>query len=224
MFPQFRKFQSSCNFKGSASCEAASCEAASKSSTIGTSSRTTEPSKSDDHHNNGLAYLIAIVTLGTAFGNMFLAGKIRSVMKVRMPKASWGEQSNTSGGTSQPSGAANPQDRGEHKTYEEYMQNLREKLQRANQQRQRQHIEALVEQDLKNLNLSFAKFNEADIKKAYASLVRLHHPDVLPKDLSKAAMENHKIKFNQITNSYHVLLDRLKRNNDNNSREAYRYY
>lgn len=216
MLSQYRKFHSR-NF----STVTSACEGDAKSSRgNGSSSSTaaTKPSSSDEHHNNALAYLIAIVTLGTAFGNMFLAGKLRSVMKIRMPKATWGQQPHSSGAkSSNPTSSVNPQDFADRKAYDEHMRNLREKMQRAYQQQQRQHIEELVEQDLKNLNLSYANFNEVDIKKAYAGLVRLHHPDVLPKDLSKVAKENHVTKFNQITQSYHTLLNRLKRDSNSDS-------
>jgi len=214
MFSPFRKLHLHNKLTLIASCDPALSSSANSNSKINTADDTPKQSASEEYHNNGLAYLIAIVTLGTAFGNMFLAGKLRSVMKIRMPKASWEQHSNS--GASNPA-SANPQSHADRKAYDEYMQNLREKMQRAYQQQQRQQVEALVEQDLKNLNLSFINFNEADIKKAYSALARLHHPDVLPKDLSSVAKENHVRKFNQITESYHALLGRIKRDSDNQS-------
>jgi hypothetical protein len=41
-------------------------------------------------HNSFLGYAIAIMTLGAAIGNMFLAGKIRNLMKMKVPTpANW---------------------------------------------------------------------------------------------------------------------------------------
>lgn len=171
--------------------------------------------KANKYQPTTLAYVIAIITLGAAFGNMFLAGKIRNVMKAEMPKATW-KQSSSQG----PNFSTNQYQ--QHTQQQAHEQNFKNASGRNQQSRRQQEGHSSNEYDpfahhtifdfksehLQTLGLTKAEFSETHIKTAYRDLVMKYHPDRIA--LDDPLREEYNRKFQQISSSYHILMESIK--------------
>jgi hypothetical protein len=179
----------------------------------------TTVSKANKYQPSTLAYVIAVITLGAAFGNMFLAGKIRNVMKAEMPKASW-KQSSSQG----PNFSSNQyQQQAQQQAYEQNFKNSSSKNHQSRKQQQNYHKEGSNDYDpfahhtifdfksehLQTLGLTKAQFSENNIKVAYRDLVMKYHPDRIA--LDDPLRDEYNRKFQQISSSYQILMESIKK-------------
>lgn len=139
-------------------------------------------------NNTFLGYMIAGITLGAAIGNMFMAGKIRNVMKMNIPNpARWKEEVRYK----QP----------EPHSREEFTAQQAESFGGT----RNIGIPDDIVNHLKFLKLPAQKVSEVEIKDAYRKAVLKYHPDRM--QLKDAAMKPaYESKFKQSTESYQALI------------------
>lgn len=132
-----------------------------------------------------LGYLIAGITLGAAIGNMFMAGKIRNVMKMNIPNpARWKEEVRYK----QQPRAENVHGQAENSVGSTSL-----------------GIPDNIVNHLSFLKLPVKRVSESEIKDAYRRAVLLYHPDrMMLKD--KALKSVYESKFKQSTESYQELI------------------
>lgn len=191
------------------------------------SSQTVTEQKVAKPEQSSLAYIIALITIGAAFGNMFMAGKIRNVMKMEMPKAS--SAGARAGHTYTGPGAGNGSTAGANSEYTQagtgngHQRWSSQHHQQASQQAT-QHILYLdpkVSQHLVTLgfvpevNKLVHTYAEKDLKKRYRELVLQYHPDriVVENEQDEAKRESFTKKFQLITQSYQYLMKDLDMRN-----------
>jgi len=169
---------------------------------------------------SSLAYVIAIITLGAAFGNMFLAGKMRNIMKAQIPKAAY----NWKPGSNQGSKVHNEQNGQFNQSYTNASQSHNEQnfnKNNRNQQQQQKSENRSNENEhdpfahyqffdsrsehLQVLGLDKSQFSESNIKAAYRKMVMKYHPDRIALDDPKR--DEYVRKFQQISASYNILMD-----------------
>jgi hypothetical protein len=155
------------------------------------------PEKADKDAGNvnktRLGYAIAIITLGAAFGNMFMAGKIRNVMKMELPKSSAWKADHVRPGP----GASTASESAEGATHQPRRP--------FSSQRPFNIVPDHLLPHLNNLKLPTAPARPEEIKSAYRKAVMQYHPDrmsVKDADLKKL----YAVKFRQSTDSYNALI------------------
>ncbi len=176
---------------------------------------------------SSLAYIIALITLGAAFGNMFMAGKIRNVMKMEMPKAS---AAGARAGHANPNPGTNTGSSGEYATGSNSSHQRWSQQQHNSNNSHHQHsshskphspilyLDPKISQHLVTLGFSpevnqlVHSYSEADIKKRYRELVLQYHPDriVIENENDLVSIEKKETftkKFQLITQSYQYLID-----------------
>ncbi len=181
------------------------------SSTVPSKSYEDTKTVSPKQDPSSLAYIIALITLGAAFGNMFMAGKIRNVMKAEMPKASQAT-SGYSNGPRQNAGpwedtVASKQHQGKQQ-HQQWKQRFDEQQRQQHQQYNRDDFEFFDPRvdHLKKLGLSIEQNNEKAIKARFRELVMQYHPDRVTDEVLK---EKHQQRFQEINHSYQCLLKYL---------------
>lgn len=139
-----------------------------------------------DGNNTFLGYMIAGITLGAAIGNMFMAGKIRNIMKMNIP---------------------NPMQ------WKEEVRYKHEPHVRSDASQQAESFGAArnvgipddIVNHLKFLKLPTQRVSEVEIKDAYRKAVLKYHPDRM--QLKDAALKPaYESKFKQSTESYQALI------------------
>jgi membrane protein involved in colicin uptake len=177
-------------------------------------------SRDGNINHNALAYMIAFITLGTAFGNMFLAGKMRNVMKASIPRYSTNSSYNQQAKQHSSSSYSKQQHQQTQEQNQEQYEQFRKQFHNTQQQQQQQYddrthfahvTQPIIETHLQRLNLKITQFNELEIKRAFAILAKTHHPDTLRKDLTESERKQHAKDFHQIMNAYHELLKYLQK-------------
>lgn len=149
-------------------------------------------------NNTWLGYTIALVTLGACIGNMFMAGKIRNVMKMKIPNPETfregGSKRSSTNGTNTSSNSQ-----------------THEKVDNVDpfahlKQRAAATIPDYIVSHLDVLKLPHKRANEAEIKAAYRKAVLQYHPDRM--HLKDVAMKPiYEAKFKMSTDSYQALID-----------------
>jgi DnaJ-domain-containing protein 1 len=170
------------------------------------------PTTSD--HNSLLGYTVAIITLGAAFGNMFLAGKIRNVMKVQVPKTEQYWKRSASSAKAGAEGGESTQHAEHHAHKQQAYQQQKQQYQKSQSQQQsgfdpafniKEQLAVIHRTHLRTLGLEEKDMNEKALKNAYRQLVMKYHPDRLAID--DPQREEYREKFQRISNSYNLLLD-----------------
>lgn len=164
-------------------------------------------------NNTTTAYIIAGITLGAAIGNMFLAGRIRNVMKINIPRNdAWrgGSTSSTHSSSSAGSGAHTRSSRSDGSTRTEHMKSSTAPL-------DHNSLPFAIRSHLKVLGLPQEVTDEKRIKDAYRAVVMKYHPDRIPihtsrdnnglkDDDSHALRLQYESKFKEVTDSYNSLM------------------
>ena len=156
---------------------------------------------------SSLAYLIALVTLGAAFGNMFLAGKIRSVMRAEMPRARQAA-----------SGTANVSERVRAEATTQYAQRARAKAE--HDARQRVARERVRDGERERADFAFfdprlahcdtlglahsLRGDEKAIKSRFREVVMHCHPDLVADEREKSERSR---RFQEVNAAQHALLE-----------------
>ncbi|KAJ1416219.1 hypothetical protein B484DRAFT_454334 [Ochromonadaceae sp. CCMP2298] len=164
-------------------------------------------------HNSFLGYAIAIITLGAAVGNMFLAGKIRNLMKIKVPTpANWkspnpGNAGKTSKSAKDASARRQQQQQAEA---EAIFKAFKERLQAS-------AISSELEQSLSVLELpgGSAPSSEA-LKEAYRVAMLKYHPD-RNRDQSVEVRRVTAVRFKQSQEAYDSLQAFLRRSSGTDS-------
>jgi hypothetical protein len=162
---------------------------------------------------SSMAYIIALITIGAAFGNMFLAGKIRNVMRAEMPKAGQAASGysngprQSAGAWRETAGAGAAQQNGQKQ--QQWKQRYEEQSRQQQQQQQtkfdREDFEFFDPRidHLKKLGLTIEQNNEQAIKARFRELVLKYHPDRVSDEVLK---EKNQQIFQDINNSYQSLM------------------
>lgn len=170
-----------------------------------------QKAKEQNPHNNIVVYVLGLITLGAAFGNMFAAGRLRrkpptiptfdadSSFKKFQEQATKQQARRAS---QQANGARYNRDGSKFKFEEEF----------AKHQQQSGMSSSWTTQDrnLTILGLKRHQCNEAEIKKAFFAMAKLYHPDTFPPDLSRQEKDFKIKKFQQINEAYQELLNYVK--------------
>lgn len=153
---------------------------------------TVAPPKED---RTTMGYVIAGITIGAAIGNMFMAGKIRNVMKMQVPNPNaW--RSETRYTYSKPNAAPR----------EEFVKDSVRGFVYA--------IPPNVVADLHILQLPTKVVSESEIKEAYRKAVMKYHPDRIQTEDAKLK-ELYEAKFKQASTSYQSLIEHfVKKENE----------
>jgi hypothetical protein len=149
----------------------------------------------DDDKRRNIGYLIAGITLGAAIGNMFLAGKIKNVMNIKVPRNNY-YKNNTSKSN-------------EHKNMNNEQGSIKPPKIEETRRLSQLDFPSYMIKDLKNLEIDSnnIKYSAVDvdnqIKQAYRTLAMKYHPDRLSRD--DHMIEINTMKFREITDSYNSL-------------------
>jgi hypothetical protein len=140
--------------------------------------------------NSSLAYIVAAITFGAALGNMFLAGKIRNVMKVKVRNPMEEHY-------------VPPKNNNFHEPPHRPPPDFRAHIPKVNV------IPDHIVMHLNNLQLPLKMVSESEVKDAYRKAVMQYHPDRLDKkDVSMKAFNE--VKFKQSADAYQELLKYIK--------------
>ncbi len=141
-----------------------------------------------------MGYVIAGITIGAAIGNMFMAGRIRNVMKMQVPNPNaW--RTETRYRYTKPKAAPE----------EEFVTNS-----------VRAHIYSIpphIVDDLHTLQLPKKVVSEPEIKDAYRKAVMKYHPDRIQSEDEKLK-ELYETKFKQASASYQSLMEHFVKKED----------
>jgi hypothetical protein len=163
-------------------------------------------------------YVIFFLMLGTAVGNMFMAGKIKNLMKMNIPKAESQQQ--------------------RQQQTRDYQNMFKEKFTKDKTSQHAFHCantpsksfpdwlisDPTMPQHLKTLNLwpvttSYAAFLP-ELKVSFRTLAKDHHPDLLPPEVDRQTRARYSKRFQEVSASYQALLSRVKLHDQNfNSNE-----
>eukprot|EP01038_Epipyxis_sp_PR26KG_P012373 gene12373-16597_t len=171
----------------------------------------------DPKDRKWLGYGIAIMVLGAAFGNMFLAGKMRSVMKVKVDPFSSKANTHTSSQSTS------------SKTHQEYHDFEKEFNQQSSYHRNTHKnvnknivvIPEYIKIHLSNLGLNLSTFHtktstlitQNQIKDAYRAAVLKYHPDRFPTD--DPLKKDNENKFKSVSESYKTVSEYFDDNKTN---------
>lgn len=184
-----------------------------------TSGSAEAPDKLNPRGNNTTtAYIIAGITLGAAVGNMFLAGRIRNVMKINIPRSdAWrGGSTNSTHSSSSAGSAYTRSTRSDGSYYTGSGNNRTEHIKSASTLDH--SLPFAIRNHLKVLGLPQEATDEKKIKDAYRAVVMKYHPDRIPihtsrdnngvkdDDDSQALRLQYESKFKEVTDSYNSLL------------------
>ena len=183
-----------------------------------TSGSAAAPDKLDPRGNNtATAYIIAGITLGAAVGNMFLAGRIRNVMKINIPRSeAWRGGSTNSTHSSSSAGSAYTRSSRSDGSYTGAGNNRTEHMKSTTTLDH--SLPFAIRSHLKVLGLPQEATDEKKIKDAYRAVVMKYHPDRIPihtnrdnnrvkdDDDSHALRLQYESKFKEVTDSYNSLL------------------
>lgn len=138
-------------------------------------------------HNTTLGYTIAAITMAAAVGNMFMGGRIRNIMKMKVPdSSSWKNQTKYRHTKAEP-----------EKEFVKRTVNMSNPL---------YTIPPHIAADLHLLQLPARVVSEAEIKEAYRKAVMKYHPDRVQTESDKIR-RSHEAKFKDATDSYNTLLE-----------------
>lgn len=157
---------------------------------------------------NWMGYAIAGITLGAAFGNMFLAGKMRNVMNAKMPKidpfkASSSSSNSARSAHSSPFGSKREfYSRSQHYSGFNPYENGRKVV-----PDNRVVPDKLIPHLIK-LELPLEFVDEQQIKQAYRAAAMKYHPDRVEQDDTELK-QLCDTRFKGIQESYNVLLKEL---------------
>jgi len=168
-------------------------------------------------NNTATAYIIAGITLGVAVGNMFLAGRIRNVMKINIPRnEAWrGPGSTTSAHSSSAAGSTYTRNSRSDGSYanagNRYTENMKSSA------TPDPSLPFVIRSHLKVLGLPQEATDERRIKDAYRVVVMKYHPDRIPihtcsdnhgvkDDDSHALRLQYESRFKEVTESYNSLM------------------
>ena len=156
---------------------------------------------SSGDHNTALGYTIALITFGACLGNMFMAGKIRNIMKMKIPSpANWKDtKTNATKNHShakEEQSASGQQNNARHKYSADFKANI-------------SVIPENIAYHMTVLKLPIKLVSTLEIKDAYRQAVLQYHPDRLSiKDIDLKPL--HEVKFKQSTEAYQALLAHFK--------------
>eukprot|EP01039_Chlorochromonas_danica_P003616 gene3616-3959_t len=166
--------------------------------------------------NTTLKYLIFGLAFGTCLGNMFLAGKLKNLMKIKIPRTDYAKT------------AAEEAQR--ERARQESFKFNQESARRKNSKNQTvpssawtawlSHCEPEMVQHLKNLQLwpleqSYPSFI-ASLKQNFRRLAKENHPDLVPRDEALKRAERSR-NFQEIASSYQAIREAIKRQERNSS-------
>lgn len=158
--------------------------------------------------NTTLKYLIFGLAFGTCLGNMFLAGKLKNLMKIKLPRTDYARTAETQ----------------RERAHRENIKFNQENTRRKNSKNQTDpssvwaawlsHCEPEMVQHLKNLQLwpleqSYPSFI-ALLKQNYRRLAKESHPDLVPHDEALKRAERSR-RFQEISSSYQAIREAIKR-------------
>lgn len=155
-----------------------------------------------------MAMFLALVTVGTALGYMFLSSKIRNISNVKIPgmnasyPSNWFSKGTTS--TKGPRQNTGGDKVNEKDPFEDYQRKVKEDLDELQRLVMKQY-----ENDLKELGLNDKQFQMSEVKKAYRDLVKQYHPDLIPQ--GDPRKDTYKHRFQSISNSYQRLSKALEK-------------
>ena len=139
-----------------------------------------------------MGYVIAGITIGAAIGNMFMAGKIRNLMKMQVPNPNaW--RTETRYKYTKPKAASAEE-------------NVKDSV-RGRIYFMPPHIVA----DLHTLQLPQKVVSESEIKDAYRKAVMKYHPDRIQSEDAKLK-ELYETKFKEASTSYQSLIEHFVKN------------
>jgi hypothetical protein len=176
------------------------------------------------NHKKIIGYAVAVLCLGTAMGNMFLAGNMKSVMKIKfeIPGGNPFKKASQSQKTQQSAGAGQQAKTGPK--YSHYSSQGRARTQYKQQYKQNsaetpsqndflpygiEEIPTYIKVHFKNLNLPVDFIVKEDvIKTAYRKEVMKYHPDRIGNGVKNYAelKKEYEGKFKEISSSYKFLL------------------
>lgn len=171
--------------------------------------RLKKEARESNPHATSIGYAIAFVTLGAAFGNMFLAGKIKRVMNVKIPNF----DADATYSKFQQQAAKEQARRAQQQASQSSRQRFQEEYAKYKEYAGKTGaVPSWSSQDrnLHALGLKRHQCNEPDIKKAFFALAKVHHPDTLPHDISPQEKELRVKKFQEINEAYQALLQHVK--------------
>ncbi len=164
-------------------------------------------------HSNWLGYTIAVIVVGAAFGNMFMAGKIKNVMRAKMPDVEQFMPKNKPNFTANGPTASQSTQKGD--TYGrksgDYRYSSNKKKSESNDflPAGLTNIPPYIKTHFDNLQLPVTVLlTEKTVKDAYRSEAMKHHPDRIANDTpgAEALKKQNELKFKEISNSYKFLL------------------
>lgn len=148
-------------------------------------------------NDSWLGYVIAGITLGACLGNMFLAGKIRNVMKMKVPNTEAWRSENKHSYTK---AKAAPE--------EEFVKNTT-----MNDRFKIYSIPPNIRTDLEVLQLPKRIVTETEIKEAYRKAVMKFHPDRIQTGDAKLK-QSYETKFKDASASYQSLIEHFVKNKE----------
>lgn len=167
-------------------------------------------------HKSLVVYAIAIITLGAAFGNMFLAGKVKRVMNVKIPHfdadssyrkfQQQAAQEQMRRAAQQANRARQNRDGSKFNYQEEFSRNRQQNPDGSGPVSSWSYHDT----NLNTLGLKRHQCDEASIKKAFFTLAKQNHPDTLPQDITPHEKELRVKKFQQINQAYQELMQFVK--------------
>lgn len=134
-----------------------------------------------------MGYVIAGITIGAAIGNMFMAGKIRNVMKMQVPNPNaWRTETRYK--------------------YTKSKSEPKEEFVRDTVHGSIYAVPPHIVADLQTLQLPKKVVSELEIKEAYRKAVMKYHPDRIQSEDVKLK-ELYETKFKQAASSYQSLIE-----------------
>lgn len=160
--------------------------------------------------DNTFGYVIALITLGAAFGNMFLGGGMKSFLKLKLP--SMNQFSRKTAQYSKTAGEKKAEDSAH--TQQPRVKDNKAQSTFASAINPLYPFPSEIVVELRKLDISadeMAKVtvaeNLARVKESYRELAMLYHPDRIPKDDIRRVA--HERKFKEISISHSKLTEYL---------------
>jgi hypothetical protein len=160
----------------------------------------------EDNGNRSFSgFFLAFIIFSTAASYMFMGSKIKNVMKMEVPRATWKSERTTSESAEQHFKSKARESANAKQGAEEKTENVFKDSFGADRIKELHNL--VVTSHLATLELSASDFNERAIKAAYREMVMKFHPDRIALDDPKR--DAYHKKFHAVSNSYKVLLDIL---------------